>query len=263
MSDPSILYEVSDHVATLTLNRPARLNSVTAAMHEELRRALARLKADAAVRALILTGAGRGFCAGQDLEERQFTPGAAAPDLGASLGANYNPLVLGLRQLPIPVVCAVNGVAAGSGANIALACDIVVAARSASFVQAFSRVGLIPDSGGTCFLPRLVGDARARALAMLAERVSAEQAEAWGMIWKCVDDGELMNHVRELARRLAIAPTRALAHLKKALDASMGNSLAGQLELERGLQAELGRSDDYREGVTAFRQKREPRFTGR
>ncbi|MGB7542164.1 MAG: 2-(1,2-epoxy-1,2-dihydrophenyl)acetyl-CoA isomerase PaaG [Burkholderiales bacterium] len=263
MSDRSILFEADDGYATITLNRPGRLNSFTAAMHQELRQALARVRADTTVRALLLTGSGRGFCAGQDLEERNVAAGAPPPDLGATIGENCNPLVQGLRELPIPVVCAVNGVAAGAGANVALACDIVLAARSASFIQAFSRIGLIPDSGGTYFLPRLVGDARARALAMLGERVTAEQAEAWGMIWKCMDDAELMSAARELARQLARAPTRALAGIKKALDATATNGLSAQLELERELQRELGRSEDYREGVTAFKEKRQPQFKGR
>ena len=262
MSEKSILFESDDGYATITLNRPERLNSFTAAMHAELREALARVRGDKTVRALLLTGSGRGFCAGQDLEERNVAAGAA-PDLGATIAENCNPLVLGLRELPIPVVCAVNGVAAGAGANVALACDIVLAARSASFIQAFSKIGLIPDCGGTYFLPRLVGDARARALTMLGERLTAEQAAAWGMIWKCVDDAELMSTARDLARQLARGPTRAMAGIKKALDATAANSLGAQLDLERDLQRELGRSEDYREGVTAFKEKRQPQFKGR
>ncbi len=263
MGDPSILFEADDGYATITLNRPERLNSFTAAMHAELRQALARVRADSTVRALLLTGSGRGFCAGQDLEERNVVAGTAPPDLGATIGENCNPLVRGLRELPIPIVCAVNGVAAGAGANVALACDIVLAARSASFIQAFSKIGLIPDCGGTYFLPRLVGDARARALTMLGERLTAEQAEAWGMIWKCVDDAELMSTARNLARQLARGPTRAMAGIKKALDATAANGLIAQLDLERELQRELGRSEDYREGVTAFKEKRQPQFKGR
>jgi 2-(1,2-epoxy-1,2-dihydrophenyl)acetyl-CoA isomerase len=263
MPPPTILYEAADGVATITLNRPDRLNSFTDAMHEELRRTLERVSGDSGVRALLLTGSGRGFCAGQDLEERDVAEGAPPPDLGASLGRNYNPLVRSLRELSIPVVCAVNGVAAGAGANIALACDIVLAARSASFIQAFSKIGLIPDSGGTWFLPRLVGDARARALAMLGERVSAEQAESWGMIWKCIDDGELLSAARSIATQLARSPGGALAAIKRALDATATNGLVEQLELERNLQQELGRGTDYREGVTAFKEKRAPRFSGR
>lgn len=263
MGEPTISFESGDGYATITLNRPARLNSFTEAMHEELRGALARVRGDASVRALLLTGSGRGFCAGQDLDERNVAPGVPPPDLGETIGRNYNPLIRSLRDLPLPVVCAVNGVAAGAGANLALACDIVLAARSASFIQAFAKIGLIPDAGGTFFLPRLVGEARARGLAMLGERVSAEQAEAWGMIWKCVDDAVLMSEARKLALALSRAPTRALAELKRALRVSAAHTLDEQLEHERSVQGQLSRSDDYREGVTAFKEKREPRFRGR
>jgi len=262
MSDQSILIEAGEGYATITLNRPARLNSFTEAMHEELRQALAKVRGDTSVRALLLTGSGRGFCAGQDLDERNVAAGAPPPDLGETLGRNWNPLVRTLRELPLPIVCAVNGVAAGAGANLALACDIVIAARSASFIQAFSKIGLMPDAGGTHFLPRLLGDARARALAMLGERIPAEQAAAWGMIWQCVEDAGLMTAARELALRLAQSPTRALAGIKQALAAAAVNDLPTQLELERELQRELGRSADYREGVTAFKEKRAPRFSG-
>lgn len=262
-SDKTILLTIAEGVATVTLNRPDRLNSFTAAMHEELREAIAELRDDKAVRCLLLTGAGRGFCAGQDLSDRAVAPGAQGPDLGASIETNYNPLVRSLRSLPMPVVCAVNGVAAGAGANIALACDIVLAARSASFIQAFCKIGLIPDSGGTWTLPRLVGHARAIGLAMLGDKVSAEQAEAWGMIWKTVDDDKLMEEAGALARHLASQPTHGLALIKQALNASSANDLDTQLDLERDLQREAGRSRDYREGVAAFVEKRVPKFEGR
>ncbi|WP_372400416.1 2-(1,2-epoxy-1,2-dihydrophenyl)acetyl-CoA isomerase PaaG [Azospirillum sp. HJ39] len=262
-SDKTILLTIADGVATVTLNRPDRLNSFTAAMHEELREAIAELRDDKAVRCLLLTGAGRGFCAGQDLSDRAVAPGAQGPDLGASIETNYNPLVRSLRSLPMPVVCAVNGVAAGAGANIALACDIVLAARSASFIQAFCKIGLIPDSGGTWTLPRLVGHARAMGLAMLGDKVSAEQAEAWGMIWKAVDDDKLMEEAGTLARHLASQPTHGLALIKQALNASSANDLDTQLDLERDLQREAGRTRDYREGVAAFVEKRAPKFEGR
>ncbi|MFO1314425.1 MAG: 2-(1,2-epoxy-1,2-dihydrophenyl)acetyl-CoA isomerase PaaG [Burkholderiales bacterium] len=263
MSYESILYEHAGGIARVTLNRPDRLNSFTAAMHAELADALARVKADAAVRVLLLTGAGRGFCAGQDLSDRAVAPGGTPVDLGESIGRYYAPLVLALRELPLPVVCAVNGVAAGAGANIALACDIVIAARSASFVQAFCRIGLVPDSGGTYFLPRLVGTARAMGLALLGDKLSAQQAEEWGLIWRCVEDAELAPTVDALLDHFAQAPTRGLAATKRALHASATATLAAQLALERDLQRELGYSDDYREGVAAFVGKRPPQFTGR
>ena len=263
MSEPTILSDIRDGIARITLNRPDRLNSFTAAMHGELRAALERVQADASVRVLLLTGAGRGFCAGQDLGDRAVAPGEAPVDLGHSIETYYRPLVLTLRTLPMPVVCAVNGVAAGAGANLALACDIVVAARSAAFIQAFCKIGLVPDSGGTYFLPRLVGPARAMGLAMLGDKLTAEQAAQWGLIWKVVDDAELGAAVDALLAQLAQAPTRGLAAIKRALHASQTNALPAQLDLERDLQRELGNSDDYREGVAAFLEKRAPRFTGR
>ena len=263
MSYESILYESADGIARITLNRPDRLNSFTASMHEELRDALAKVAADPSARVLLLTGAGRGFCAGQDLSDRAVVPGAAPLDLGESIEKNYRPLVLGLRALPMPVVCAVNGVAAGAGANIALACDIVIAAKSASFIQAFCKIGLVPDSGGTYFLPRLVGTARAMGLALLGDKLPAQQAADWGLIWKCVDDGELASTVDALLVQLAQAPTRGLAAIKRALYESATATLPESLDLERDLQRELGRSADYREGVDAFLNKRPPRFTGK
>jgi 2-(1,2-epoxy-1,2-dihydrophenyl)acetyl-CoA isomerase len=257
-----ILYSSEGGIARLTLNRPDRLNSFNDAMHAEVRNALSRIKDSTDVRVLLLTGAGRGFCAGQDLGDRAVAPGSEAVDLGSSIERNYKPLVLGLRALPMPVLCAVNGVAAGAGANIALACDIVIATKSASFIQAFSKIGLIPDSGGTYFLPRLVGSARAMGLAMLGDKLSAEQAAAWGLIWQCVDDADFVANVDTLAERLATSATRGLAEAKRAMYAGAA-TLEAQLDLERDIQRVLGRSDDYREGVSAFTAKRQPRFTGR
>jgi 2-(1,2-epoxy-1,2-dihydrophenyl)acetyl-CoA isomerase len=258
-----ILFEVSAGVARLTLNRPDRLNSFNTEMHLEVRAALSSLRDNSEARVLVLTGAGRGFCAGQDLGDRAVAPGSAPADLGESIEKNYKPLVLALRSLPLPVIAAVNGVAAGAGANIALSCDLVIAARSASFVQAFSKLGLVPDSGGTWFLPRLVGNARAIGLAFLGEKLPAEQAAAWGLIWRCVEDSELTGVVDALALQLAAAPTRGLARTKQAIYESWDRSLEQQLDLERDFQRELGRTADYSEGVAAFTQKRTPRFTGR
>jgi 2-(1,2-epoxy-1,2-dihydrophenyl)acetyl-CoA isomerase len=262
MSYETILFEVDSGIARLTLNRPDKLNSFNVQMHAEVRQALLGTPASGA-RVLVLTGAGRGFCAGQDLGDRAVAPGAQGVDLGESIENRYNPLVLSLRDLPMPVIAAVNGVAAGAGANIALACDIVIAARSANFVQAFSKLGLIPDSGGTWFLPRLVGDARAMGLALLGNKLPAEQAAAWGLIWQCVEDAELAQTVDTLAKQFAVAPTRGLAATKAALRRSWQHSFKEQLDLERDVQRELGRSSDYVEGVAAFTEKRTPRFTGR
>jgi 2-(1,2-epoxy-1,2-dihydrophenyl)acetyl-CoA isomerase len=256
---------VTDHregYRVITLNRPDRLNSFNEAMHAALMSALVDAETDGNCRALILTGAGRGFCAGQDLSDRVFSPGQV-PDLSSTLERLYNPLVRKIRTLQMPVICAVNGVAAGAGANIALACDIVLAARSAKFIQAFAKLGLVPDSGGTWLLPRLVGTARARALALLAEPVPAEQAEAWGMIWKAIDDAVLMDEAHRLAAHFAVQPTVGLGLIKQALDASETNDLDRQLDLERDLQGQAGRTPDYLEGVTAFFEKRQPKFSGR
>lgn len=256
-----IRFDLADDIARITLARPARLNSFVVPMHVELRDALARTR-DGRARVLVLTGEGRGFCAGQDLAERKFEDGLA-PDLGASIEANYKPLVLALQELDMPVIAAVNGVAAGAGASLAFACDIVLAARSASFVQAFCRIGLIPDAGGSYFLPRLAGTARALGMALTGEAVSAAQAEAWGLIWRAVEDTELAAETERLARHFATAPTRALALAKRAIHAAAAApSLAAQLDLERDFQRELGRGDDYREGVMAFREKRPAVFTG-
>jgi len=263
MTYETILYASAGGVARVTLNRPDRLNSFTAQMHEELRDALAKVTTDASARVLLLTGAGRGFCAGQDLSDRAVAPGDAPVDLGASIEQNYRPLILTLRTLPMPVVCAVNGVAAGAGANIALCCDLVIAAQSASFIQAFCKIGLIPDSGGTFFLPRLVGTARAMGLSMLGDKLSAQQAVEWGLIWKCVEDAEFKPTVDALLAQLAQAPTRALVAARRALHGSAHATIEAQFDLERDLQRELGFSADYREGVSAFLAKRAPQFTGK
>jgi 2-(1,2-epoxy-1,2-dihydrophenyl)acetyl-CoA isomerase len=261
MSYDTIVFSVDGGIARLTLNRPDKLNSFNTPMHGEVRHALALLPGSGA-RVLVLTGAGRGFCAGQDLGDRAVAPGSQGVDLGESIDQHYKPLVLSLQSLPMPVIAAVNGVAAGAGANIALACDLVIAARSATFVQAFSKIGLLPDSGGTWTLPRLVGNARALGLTLLGNKLPAEQAAAWGMIWQCVPDAEFAGTVDTLAQQLAAAPTRGLASTKAAIRDGWRHSLAEQLDIERDAQRELGRSSDYAEGVAAFIEKRTPRFTG-
>ncbi len=261
-SEPTILTDKRDGYRVITLNRPDRLNSFNTAMHEALCEAVNEAEADLSCRAMILTGAGRGFCAGQDLADRVFKPGVA-PDLTVALNTYYNPLVRKLRSMRFPVIGAINGVAAGAGANVALACDIVIAGRSAKFIQSFGKLGLVPDSGGTWMLPRLVGAARARALALLAEPVNAETAESWGMIWKTFDDDKLMDEAHRLAAHFATQPTVGLGLIKQALDASETNDYATQLDLERDLQGQAGRTPDYMEGVMAFMQKRTPNFTGR
>ncbi len=263
MTEAALLVTVAEGVATLTLNRPERLNAFTAALHEELAAALQRLAEDDSVRALMITGAGRGFCAGQDLSERKPIPGEAQRDLGGGVERYYNPLIRRLSELEKPVVAAVNGVAAGAGAGLAFACDIVIAAHSASFIEAFSRIGLVPDAGNTWFLPRLAGSARAMAMALTGDAVPAELAAEWGLIWKAVPDDALMSEARALAARLAQGPTRALGLTKRALNRSATNDLGTQLDLERDLQREAGLGEDYREGVAAFLEKRPPRFNGR
>ncbi|WP_026639372.1 2-(1,2-epoxy-1,2-dihydrophenyl)acetyl-CoA isomerase PaaG [Bordetella petrii] len=261
MTYESILFELSGGIARLTFNRPDKLNSFTAAMHGEVADALARVEAEGA-RVLVITGAGRGFCAGQDLNERQVSNGVP-PDLGETVDKYYAPLVRRLQALPMPVLVGVNGVAAGAGANLALAGDIVIAKESASFIQSFCKLGLIPDTGGTYALPRLVGRARAMGLALLGDKLSARQAQDWGLIWQCVPDDEFNATLERLAAHFAAAPTRGLAGAKQALNASLQNDLSTQLDLERDLMRELGRSADYAEGVAAFLGKREPQFKGR
>lgn len=261
MDYETILLDISEGVARLTLNRPDRLNSFTVQMHDEVSRALeAVTKSDA--RVLVLTGSGRGFCAGQDLSDRAVAPGGDGVDLGESLEKRYNPLIRRLTSLEMPVICAVNGVAAGAGANIALACDIVIAARGAKFIQSFANIGLIPDSGGTWSLPRLAGQARAMGLALTGEPLTAERAEAWGMIWKCVDDDKLVEEANALAAKFASAPTKGLAATKKLIRDGATRTLAEQLDVERDAQRMLGRTADYKEGVAAFMEKRTPKFSG-
>ncbi|HZS55819.1 MAG TPA: 2-(1,2-epoxy-1,2-dihydrophenyl)acetyl-CoA isomerase PaaG [Bryobacteraceae bacterium] len=261
MSYETILLDIRDAVARITLNRPDKLNSFNVQMNQELRAALTTVEEDASVRVLVLTGAGRGFCAGQDLSDRAVSA-AESIDLGASIENYYAPLVRKLRKLPIPVIAAVNGVAAGAGANLAFACDLVIAAKSASFIESFCKLGLIPDTGGTYFLPRLIGTARAMAMSLLGDKIPAEQAAEWGLIWKCVGDAEFAGAVDKLAGQLAIAPTMGLARIKEAIYSSGQRSLDDQLNFERDAMRELGQSADFREGVAAFLEKRPPKFTG-
>ena len=254
MAYEHILYAVQSGVARITLNRPDKLNSFTSAMHAELRAALDEIQADRNVRVLVLTGAGRGFCAGQDLSdpEVQFADGQLPPDMGDIVERNYKPLILRLQNLRVPTIAAVNGVAAGAGASLALACDLVIATKSASFLQAFSKIGLIPDTGGTWFLPQRVGMARAMGLALLAEKLPAQKAADWGLIWSAIDDAEFVAAVDALAQQLAVAPTKALVRTRQAMHAAPGNTLEQQLSMEGGFMRELGRSPDYIEGVAAF-----------
>lgn len=262
MTDPTILVEKRPGYRVITLNRPDKLNAFNEDMHAALREAIAEAEADDTSRALMITGAGRAFCTGQDLNDRLAKPGETVV-LGGTLEQHYNPLVRKLHALPFPVIAAVNGVAAGAGCNIALASDIVIAAKSASFIQSFARIGLVPDSGGTWILPRLVGDARARGLALLAQELTAEKAAEWGMIWRCVEDDALAYESTRICDHFTGAPTQGLALIKRALDASAGNSLDAQLDLERDLQRQAGTTPDYAEGVRAFMEKRKPKFTGR
>ena len=258
----SIKIDVTHGVATLTLHRPERLNSFTVAMHGEVREALDAITNDRAIRCFVLTGAGRGFCAGQDLADRAVAPDAEGVDLGASIENFYKPMLQQLRALPMPTIAAVNGVAAGAGANIPLACDLVYAAESATFVQSFSKLGLVPDCGGTWWLPRLMGPARALGLTLLGEKLTATQAAEWGLIWRCVADDQLMSTVRSVALQLAAGPTRGYVRTRQAIEASTLLPFDRALDIERDYQRELGRSDDYREGVSAFIEKRAARFAG-
>lgn len=262
MSYSTITVARDNGLATLTLNAPDKLNAVSRKMIAELKECWETLAADGSVRAVLLTGAGRGFCAGADLSDPDRDRSATA-DSGAALDKFFNPVIRLMRSVPKPIVAAVNGPAAGVGMSFALAADIAIAGRSASFLQAFARIGLLPDGGSTWFLPRLVGEQRARALAMLAPKISAEQAKEWGLIWDVVEDGELMKAATEVARGLADGPTLSLARIKEAMNRASGNQLGQQLDLERDFQRELGRSEDFKEGVTAFLAKRRPQFKGK
>ena len=264
MSDALVLIATDGPVRTLTLNRPAALNSFTGALHAELRAALDAAAADDSVRCLVITGAGRGFCAGQDLNDPDMAAvNGGAPDVGAVIERLYKPLALRIRSMPVPVIAMVNGVAAGAGANFALGCDIVMAARSASFIQAFSKIGLIPDCGGTWLLPRAVGRAMAIGLAMTGDKLPAEDAARLGMIWRCVDDAALGAETRALAMRLAAMPSRALAATRNAIDEAMPATYGDALDLEARVQGQLGRAGDFAEGVAAFQQKRAAVFKDR
>ena len=261
MTEPTVLVATQGAVRTITLNRPAALNSFTAAMHGELLPALQAAADDAAIRAVIITGAGRGFCAGQDLGDPAMT--GSDIDVGAVIERHYRPLATRVRTMPVPVIAAVNGVAAGAGANLALCCDFVLAAHSASFIQAFSKIGLVPDCGGTWLLPRLVGRARALGLAMTGDKLPAEEAERIGLIWKCVDDAALMDSAQALANKLALMPSRALAETRRVIDAAMPMDFSDALAQEASTQRELGRAGDFAEGVAAFFAKRAPSFKDR
>ncbi len=262
MTYQNILFDTQNGVARLTLNRPDKLNSFTGAMHAELRAALEVVQSDKTIRVLVISGAGRAFCAGQDLADPDMSVGPLQPDIGHVIEQHYKPLILTLQALRVPTVAMVNGIAAGAGASLALACDLVIAAKSAYFLQAFSKIGLIPDTGGTWFLPQRVGMARALGLAMLADKLPAEKAEQWGLIWQAVDDAQLSASVDKLAAQLAQMPTRALVATRLAMHAAPNHTLEQQLSVEAGFMRELGWRDDFKEGVAAFQQKRAPKFTG-
>ncbi len=263
MKFENILFDVQNGIARLTLNRPDKLNSFTDDMHAELRVALDHIQENKAIRVLVLTGAGRGFSAGQDLGDRAMQIQAGKmPDIGNTVERNYKPLVLRLQNLRVPTIAAVNGIAAGAGASVALACDLVIATKSASFLQAFSKIGLIPDTGGTWFLPQRVGMARAMGLALLAEKLPAEKAAEWGLIWQCVEDADFATAVDAIATQLSTAPTKALVRTRQAMHAAPGHTLEQQLSFEGSYMRELGWSPDYAEGVAAFMAKRAPNFTG-
>ncbi|MBB1075685.1 2-(1,2-epoxy-1,2-dihydrophenyl)acetyl-CoA isomerase [Rhodoferax sp. 4810] len=262
MTYQNILFESQGGIARLTLNRPDKLNSFTGAMHADIRAALDGVQTDKSIRVLVITGAGRAFCAGQDLADPDMALGPMQPDIGNVVEQLYKPLILALQNLRVPTVAMVNGIAAGAGASLALACDLVIAARSAYFLQAFSKIGLIPDTGGTWFLPQRVGMARALGLAMLADKLPADKAEAWGLIWQAVDDAALQPTVDKLAAQLAAMPTKALVRTRAAMHAAPNHTLEQQLSMEAGFMRELGWSHDFVEGVTAFMEKRAPKFTG-
>jgi 2-(1,2-epoxy-1,2-dihydrophenyl)acetyl-CoA isomerase len=262
-ADDCVLFSVKEGVARITLNRPEQLNAISLGVHHRLRAILGEMEMRDDIRVMLLTGAGRAFCAGQDLGERKVEDGAPMPDLGESVGTLYNPLVRRLAALRFPWICAVNGVAAGAGANLALLADIVIAKESAWFIQSFARIGLMPDCGGSWTLPHLVGQARALAIALTGEPVSARDAAGWGMIWQAVHDDDFDEHVERLVAGLARAPTLALRTTRDAIRSAGSRSLDAQLDLERDGQRQLGCSQDYREGVSAFKAKRPPEFAGR
>lgn len=267
MSEPLVLVSQNGAVQTIALNRPAALNSFTTPLHQQLLAALDAAAANAQVRCVLLTGTGRAFCAGQDLTDPavapDLTPGAPPKDMGQVIDDYYRPLCLRLRSMPVPVVAAVNGVAAGAGANLALGCDLVLAARSANFIQAFAKIGLVPDTGGTWLLPRSVGRAQALALCLLGDKLPAQEAERLGLIWRCVDDADLLEQAQAVAQRLAGMPTQALVATRNALDAALQMDYGQALDHEAQLQRQLGNAHDYAEGVAAFIGKRSPQFTDR